>query len=147
MHMRGRAPWPEPPPFSAAEFGWTSPPHRTYTRLFVALSSPARDPKLQKVPMKIISCAFRKAQLTLLLASLPLAAGCVTLGGGRAVRNDAGANEFIHLGAGMANPYLPLWEHLPDGEPRVFEDPDRPGNYRIYIIGSHDVRGNSYCGP
>ena len=20
------------------------------------------------------------------------------------------------------NPYLPLWEHLPDGEPRVFED-------------------------
>ena len=23
------------------------------------------------------------------------------------------------------NPYLPLWEHLPDGEPRVFEDPDR----------------------
>ena len=25
------------------------------------------------------------------------------------------------------NPYLPLWEHLPDGEPRVFEDPDQPG--------------------
>ena len=25
------------------------------------------------------------------------------------------------------NPYLPLWEHLPDGEPRVFEDPDNPG--------------------
>ena len=46
-----------------------------------------------------------------------------------------------------ANPYLPLWEHLPDGEPRVFEDPDNPGSYRIYIIGSHDVRLNSYCGP
>ncbi|MFN8239350.1 MAG: hypothetical protein U0X39_01190 [Bacteroidales bacterium] len=46
-----------------------------------------------------------------------------------------------------ANPYLPLWEHLPDGEPRVFEDPDRPGKYRIYIIGSHDVRFRSYCGP
>ncbi|WP_291529646.1 hypothetical protein [Bacteroides sp. UBA939] len=46
-----------------------------------------------------------------------------------------------------ANPYLPLWEHLPDGEPRVFEDPDNPGKYRVYIIGSHDVRHNSYCGP
>ena len=45
------------------------------------------------------------------------------------------------------NPYLPLWEHLPDGEPRVFEDPDNPGKYRIYIIGSHDVRFKSYCGP
>lgn len=45
------------------------------------------------------------------------------------------------------NPYLPLWEHLPDGEPRVFEDPDNPGKYRIYIIGSHDVRFRSYCGP
>lgn len=45
------------------------------------------------------------------------------------------------------NPYLPLWEHLPDGEPRVFEDPDNPGKYRAYIIGSHDVRVDSYCGP
>ena len=47
----------------------------------------------------------------------------------------------------FANPYLPLWEHLPDGEPRVFEDPDNPGKYRAYIIGSHDVRLDSYCGP
>jgi len=53
--------------------------------------------------------------------------------------------KFVHNGAG--NPYLPLWEHLPDGEPRVFEDPDNPGKYRIYIIGSHDVRFTSYCGP
>ncbi|MDR2532211.1 MAG: hypothetical protein LBC82_05140 [Oscillospiraceae bacterium] len=45
------------------------------------------------------------------------------------------------------NPYLPLWEHLPDGEPRVFEDPDNPGKERLYIIGSHDVRNDSYCGP
>ncbi|MEJ8817336.1 hypothetical protein [Lacibacter sp. H407] len=54
-------------------------------------------------------------------------------------------NKFIHKRAG--NPYLPLWEHLPDGEPRVFEDPDTPGKYRAYIIGSHDLRVNSYCGP
>ena len=46
-----------------------------------------------------------------------------------------------------ANPYLPLWEHLPDGEPNVFEDPDNPGKYRAYIIGSHDLRRNEYCGP
>lgn len=45
------------------------------------------------------------------------------------------------------NPYLPLWEHVPDGEPRVFEDPDKPGNLRAYIIGSHDVVGTGYCGP
>jgi hypothetical protein len=45
------------------------------------------------------------------------------------------------------NPYLPLWEHVPDGEPRVFEDPDTPGKYRAYVIGSHDVTYTSYCGP
>ena len=44
------------------------------------------------------------------------------------------------------NPYLPLWEHLPDGEPRVFEDPDQPGKFRAYIIGSHDVHYDKYCG-
>ena len=43
------------------------------------------------------------------------------------------------------NPYLPLWEHLPDGEPRVFEDPDAPGKYRAYIIGSHDLTYTAYC--
>ncbi len=44
------------------------------------------------------------------------------------------------------NPYLPLWEHLPDGEPRVFEDPDNPGRLRAYIIGSHDTHYDRYCG-
>ena len=53
--------------------------------------------------------------------------------------------KFVHQSLG--NPYLPLWEHLPDGEPRVFEDPDHPGKYRAYIIGSHDLRFTSYCGP
>jgi arabinoxylan arabinofuranohydrolase len=55
------------------------------------------------------------------------------------------AKQFVHQSIG--NPYLPLWEHLPDGEPRVFEDPDKPGKYRAYIIGSHDLRVTSYCGP
>jgi hypothetical protein len=48
--------------------------------------------------------------------------------------------------AAAQNPYLPLWEHLPDGEPRVFEDPDNPGKLRAYIIGSHDVTYSAYCG-
>lgn len=44
------------------------------------------------------------------------------------------------------NPYLPLWEHVPDGEPYVFEDPDAPGKYRVYVYGSHDILMNQYCG-
>lgn len=31
----------------------------------------------------------------------------------------------------MPNPYLPAWEYIPDGEPRVFGD-------RLYVYGSHD---------
>ena len=50
------------------------------------------------------------------------------------------------LSAQAQNPYLPLWEHLPDGEPRVFEDPDQPGKFRAYIIGSHDTNYKAYCG-
>ena len=29
------------------------------------------------------------------------------------------------------NPYMPLWEHIPDGEPYVFEDPDQPGTANL----------------
>ena len=37
------------------------------------------------------------------------------------------------------NPYLPLYEHIPDGEPHVFDD-------RLYIFGSHDMEnGNEFC--
>ncbi len=37
------------------------------------------------------------------------------------------------------NPYLPLWEYIPDGEPHVFGD-------RVYIYGSHDrADGKAYC--
>lgn len=65
-------------------------------------------------------------------------------GTGARAGNQPDASKYVYRGAG--NPYLPLWEHLPDGEPRVFEDPDCPGKYRVYIIGSHDVRFSSYCG-
>ena len=54
---------------------------------------------------------------------------------------------LLTVGAQAQNPYLPLWEHVPDGEPRVFEDPDNPGKLRAYIIGSHDVNYSAYCGP
>ena len=46
----------------------------------------------------------------------------------------------------QGNPYLPLWEHIPDGEPYVFEDPDNPGKQRVYIYGSHDNLKTEYCG-
>ena len=48
--------------------------------------------------------------------------------------------------ATIGNPYLPLWEHIPDGEPYVFEDPDHPGQQRVYIYGSHDIERTMYCG-
>ena len=46
----------------------------------------------------------------------------------------------------VGNPYMPLWEHIPDGEPYVFEDPDQPGKYRVYVYGSHDNLVDAYCG-
>ena len=46
----------------------------------------------------------------------------------------------------VGNPYLPMWEHIPDGEPYIFEDPDNPGEYRVYIYGSHDSNITEYCG-
>ena len=37
------------------------------------------------------------------------------------------------------NPYLPSYEYIPDGEPRVFDG-------RLYIFGSHDrFGGDDYC--
>ena len=37
------------------------------------------------------------------------------------------------------NPYLPLYEHVPDGEPHVFDG-------RVYIYGSHDKEnGEAFC--
>ena len=42
-----------------------------------------------------------------------------------------------------ANPYMPLWEHVPDGEPRVFT---YAGETRVYVYGSHDTSRTEYCG-
>lgn len=37
------------------------------------------------------------------------------------------------------NPYLPSWEYVPDGEPRIFGD-------RLYVYGSHDrFNGAGFC--
>ncbi len=37
------------------------------------------------------------------------------------------------------NPFLPLWEYIPDGEPHVFGD-------RVYLYGSHDKEGGeTFC--
>ena len=41
------------------------------------------------------------------------------------------------------NPYMPLWEHVPDGEPRVFT---YGGETRVYVYGSHDTEKSEYCG-
>jgi hypothetical protein len=39
----------------------------------------------------------------------------------------------------MSNPYLPNWEYVPDGEPRVFGD-------RVYVYGSHDnAASDRFC--
>jgi len=95
--------------------------------------------------MKSISVLFKRLQVALTIASLSLGCGSGALAAANPAPAGAKANNYIHHGSG--NPYLPLWEHLPDGEPRVFEDPDNPGKFRAYIIGSHDVRVNSYCGP
>lgn len=79
-----------------------------------------------------------KTRCTVLFAAALTLAGCATTEVGK---------ENVADTIGTGNPYLPLWEHLPDGEPRVFEDPDNPGKFRAYIIGSHDLRYTEYCGP
>ncbi len=53
---------------------------------------------------------------------------------------------LAHVSAMAQNPYLPLWEYIPDGEPYVFDDPDVPGKKRVYVYGSHDSRIKDYCG-
>ena len=71
---------------------------------------------------------------------------CVKLCAVAALMMPLAASARQATAVGTGNPYLPLWEHLPDGEPRVFEDPDCLGKYRAYIIGSHDTSFDRYCG-
>ena len=44
------------------------------------------------------------------------------------------------------NPFMAPWERIPDGEPRVFTDPDT-GKKRMYVYGSHDTDNYAFCGP
>jgi hypothetical protein len=69
-----------------------------------------------------------------MLAMIMLFSGCKTTQSSADTRYTA------------TNPFLPLWEHIPDAEPYIFEDPDKPGEMRVYLYGSHDVLKTSYCG-
>lgn len=81
-------------------------------------------------------------KLTGLLTTAAVAACCVLAFPSCTQQNESKTAQLSTVG----NPYLPLWEHIPDGEPYVFEDPDNPGKQRVYIYGSHDSRITDYCG-
>lgn len=90
--------------------------------------------------MKLETIHHRISWLT-----LSLMGGCMLLASCNS--NQKATAEQVETGMKtVGNPYLPLWEHIPDGEPYVFEDPDQPGKYRVYIYGSHDTRITDYCG-
>ena len=72
------------------------------------------------------------------------AAACLTMATG--CTNSPQLSTSNAQLATPGNPYMPLWEHIPDGEPYVFEDPDQPGKYRVYVYGSHDDLISAYCG-
>ena len=75
---------------------------------------------------------------------MTLAAACVIFAASCATNSQPSPVSSRPLTQG--NPYMPLWEHIPDGEPYVFEDPDQPGKYRVYVYGSHDDLITAYCG-
>lgn len=55
------------------------------------------------------------------------------------VKNKSDGNSLNPDRMQAFNPYLPSWEYIPDGEPRVFGD-------RLYVYGSHDLfGGNDFC--
>ncbi len=82
--------------------------------------------------MKGLNIVLKKRTMVLLLSVTGILSTTRILGQQQNMVKDL-SKGFVHQSIG--NPYLPLWEHLPDGEPRV------------YIIGSHDLRFTSYCGP
>lgn len=54
-------------------------------------------------------------------------------------RNRDPVSEVNPLKNQAYNPFLPPWEYIPDGEPRIFGD-------RLYLFGSHDKFGGKwYC--
>ena len=79
---------------------------------------------------------------TLLLAASGVALLAACGGQEQMPTFDAPATTLTTIG----NPYIPLWDHIPDGEPYVFEDPDNPGKFRVYVYGSHDIEVKNYCG-
>ena len=76
--------------------------------------------------------------------SIIVAATCLTMVTGCTINTTISMTDTQLSTPG--NPYMPLWEHIPDGEPYVFEDPDQPGKYRVYVYGSHDDLISEYCG-
>ena len=76
------------------------------------------------------------------LSMIIVAACCSLMAVSCAQQAETKKSELTTVG----NPYLPLWEHIPDGEPYVFEDPNNPGKQRVYIYGSHDNLVTAYCG-
>ena len=76
------------------------------------------------------------------LSMIVAAAGCSLMAVSCAQQAETKKSELTTVG----NPYLPLWEHIPDGEPYVFDDPNNPGKQRVYIYGSHDNLITAYCG-
>ena len=78
------------------------------------------------------------------LGTASIAAACVLMTAACNSQQAASQQEGVMKTVG--NPYMPLWEHIPDGEPYVFEDPDQPGKLRVYVYGSHDSRITDYCG-
>ena len=84
-------------------------------------------------------------QKTILCGLLGLVAGAV---GSLTVLSSCTSSQDVaqNVPTTPGNPFLPLWEHIPDGEPYVFEDPDQPGKYRVYLYGSHDNLVSAYCG-
>ena len=83
-----------------------------------------RIPSLLIVLMALTLVGCSSSDNTSFDLSVPSAAGIVD------ISND------LHQ---VFNPYLPSWEYVPDGEPRVFGD-------RLYVYGSHDAfDGPDFC--
>ena len=80
-----------------------------------------------------------------ILNTMIAAVCCAAMATSCATKTSEPSPITSHL-ATPGNPYMPLWEHIPDGEPYVFEDPDQPGKYRVYVYGSHDNLVTGYCG-